>query len=52
MAKEEYKWRNHPNSPCAQPFNIKGKKNKSKQKCWWNEAYKNTKPVVVETEEE
>lgn len=29
-------YKNHPNNPANQPFNIKGSKNKTKVKSWWN----------------
>lgn len=30
------KWKDHPNAPHNQPFNVGARKNKSKTKSWWN----------------
>ena len=34
MSKSNFK--SKPNNPANQPFNIKGSKNKTKVKSWWN----------------
>lgn len=34
MSQQTYK--NHPNNPACQPFNISGSKCKSKTRSWWN----------------
>ena len=45
MSKATYK--NHPSNPAAQPFNVKGCKNLTKSKAWWQLGNNNNRKKGV-----